>query len=91
MSRHARKKTSSLAPQWTMVVEVDQIQKVNTRIQSLQLINTMKTKILLFIAGAAVVTLSFTFATTSRVDEKKAAQPVENLAAPAGGFALEEK
>lgn len=51
----------------------------------------MKTKILLFVAGAAVVTLSFTFATTSRVDEKKAPTPVEDYSAPAGGLAMEEK
>lgn len=91
MYRRAQKKMLNLTPQWIMVVEVDQTQKVNTRIQSLHLINIMKTKILLFVAGAALVTLSFTFATTSRVDEKKPVQRVENLSAPAGGFALEEK
>jgi len=52
----------------------------------------MKTKITLLIATAAVVTLSFTFATTSRVDKKQVtASKVEDQSAPAGGFALDEK
>ena len=52
----------------------------------------MKTKIFLLLAGAAVVTLSFTFASTSRV-EKKAVVATSTAAAnePAGGFALEDK
>ena len=52
----------------------------------------MKTKIFLLIAGAAVVTLSFTFASTSR-GEKKEVVTSSTAAAnePAGGFALEDK
>ena len=52
----------------------------------------MKSKITLLIAGAAVVTLSFTFATTARVDKKQAeVAKIEDQSAPAGGLALEEK
>ena len=52
----------------------------------------MKTKITLLLAAAAVVTLSFTFATTSRVDNKQVTTAkIEDQSAPAGGFALEEK
>jgi hypothetical protein len=52
----------------------------------------MKSKIILLIAGAAVVTLSFTFASTSQI-EKKEVTATNNASAnaPAGGFALEEK
>jgi hypothetical protein len=52
----------------------------------------MKTKIFLLIVGAAVVTLSFTFASTSRV-EKKEVVTTSTAAAnePAGGFMLEDK
>ena len=49
----------------------------------------MKTKIILLVAGAAVVTLSFTFATSTRVEKKAIASQNDN--APAGGFALEDK
>ncbi|MGC3945599.1 MAG: hypothetical protein QM762_13950 [Chryseolinea sp.] len=52
----------------------------------------MKTKITLLIATAAIATLSFTFATTARVDKKQTAvTKIEDQSAPAGGFALEEK
>lgn len=53
----------------------------------------MKSKIFLLIAGAAVVTLSFTFASTSndQTKEVKATTPQETFDAPAGGLALEEK
>ena len=53
----------------------------------------MKTKIILLIAGAAVVTLSFTFATSTHVGEKEVAtQTQEQYSdAPAGGYALEDK
>ena len=52
----------------------------------------MKSKIILLIAGVAVVTLSFTFASTSnnqKAEVKTTTQ--ENFDAPAGGLALEEK
>jgi hypothetical protein len=52
----------------------------------------MKTKIILLIATVAVITLSFTYATTARVDKKQVSvAKVEDPSAPAGGFALEEK
>ena len=52
----------------------------------------MKTKITLLLAAAAVVTLSFTFAATTRVDNKQVTTAkIEDQSAPAGGFALEEK
>ena len=51
----------------------------------------MKTKIFLLIAGAAVVTLSFTFASTSRADKKNVATTSASSNEPAGGFALEDK
>ncbi len=52
----------------------------------------MKTKVTLFIAAAAVVTLSFTYATTSRVDKKPVAvAKASDRSAPAGGFAIDEK
>jgi len=52
----------------------------------------MKTKLILLIAGAAAVTLSFTFATSNHV-EKKATQTTQsqNTNEPLGGFALEDK
>lgn len=52
----------------------------------------MKSKIILLIAGAAVVTLSFTFA-TSKVDKKVVNTTTQSQSsdAPAGGFALEDK
>lgn len=53
----------------------------------------MRTKITLLVAAAAVATLSFTFATTERVDNKKqtTVAKIEDRSAPAGGFVLEEK
>jgi len=53
----------------------------------------MKSKIILLIAGAAVVTLSFTFASTSATEKKEVVATTQDLSsnAPAGGFALEEK
>ena len=51
----------------------------------------MKTKIILLIAGAAVVTLSFTFASTSRVEKKEVATSNASANEPAGGFVLEDK
>jgi hypothetical protein len=52
----------------------------------------MKSKIIILLAGAAAVTLSFTFASTSQ-PEKEVAATTHDLPsnAPAGGFALEEK
>jgi hypothetical protein len=52
----------------------------------------MKTKIFFLIAGAAVVTLSFTFASSSHVEKKQVAT-TSTVAAdePAGGFLLEDK
>ena len=52
----------------------------------------MKSKIILLIAGVAVVTLSFTFASSSNDGQKKEiATEQRSSSAPAGGFALEEK
>jgi hypothetical protein len=52
--------------------------------------NKMKAKIVLIIAGAAVVTLSFTFASTSR-DSKKEVVSTQITEAPIGGLALEDE
>jgi hypothetical protein len=49
----------------------------------------MKTKIFLFIAGAAVVTLSFTFASTSHASKKEIVAKATE--APIGGLALEDE
>ena len=53
----------------------------------------MKSKIIILIAGAAAVTLSFTFASTSQAEKKEVTATTHDLSsnAPAGGFALEEK
>ena len=54
----------------------------------------MKSKIFLLLAGAAVVTLSFTFASTSTSAAKKETAPTTSAQTanePAGGFGLEEK
>jgi hypothetical protein len=53
----------------------------------------MKSKIVLLIAGAGLVTLSFTFASNSQVEKKEVLTSTQDLStnAPAGGFALEEK
>ena len=52
----------------------------------------MKTKIFILLAGAAVVTLSFTFASTSRVEKKDVATTSTAAAnEPAGGFAIDDK
>jgi hypothetical protein len=51
----------------------------------------MKTKALLFVGAAALVTLSFTFAsTTPRQAQNKQSNIVSEQAAPVGGFAAEE-
>jgi hypothetical protein len=77
-----------------MAAQVVQIQNLNPIQTHLNDLNStsMKTKITLLIATAAVVTLSFTFATTSRVDKKQVTtSKIEDQSAPAGGFALDEK
>lgn len=52
----------------------------------------MKSKIIILIAGAAVVTLSFTFATSNHVEKKATTEIQKQYSdAPAGGLALEEK
>jgi len=53
----------------------------------------MKTKIILLVAGAALVTLSFTFASTSHVAKKEVSTETQKQYsdAPAGGLALEDK
>ncbi len=51
----------------------------------------MKTKIMLLIAGAAIVTLSFTFASTTQVEKKQSSASVEDQSAQTGGYILEEK
>ena len=50
----------------------------------------MKSKIILLIAGAAVVTLSFTFASSSS-DTKKEFASTQTTNEPAGGLALEDE
>jgi hypothetical protein len=73
----------------------DQIQSniSSTTFHTLQkILDHMKTKIFLLVVGAAVVTLSFTFASTSRVEKKEVVTTSTAAAnAPAGGFALEDK
>jgi len=59
--------------------------------QKLKNINAMKTRIFLLIAGAAVVTLSFTFATSTHVEKKEVATQAQNTGELAGGYALEDK
>jgi len=52
----------------------------------------MKTKIILLIAGAAVVTLSFTFATNSHATKKDVVKTSQASAdEPAGGLALDDE
>lgn len=48
----------------------------------------MKSKIILLIAGVAVVTLSFTFAST---ESKKAVASTKTTEAPIGGLALDDE
>ena len=50
----------------------------------------MKSKIILFIASAAVVTLSFTFASTSRTSKKEVVA-TKIADAPAGGLELKDE
>jgi hypothetical protein len=50
----------------------------------------MKAKLVLLIAGAAILTLSFTFASTSR-DSKKEVVSTTTVEAPIGGLALEDE
>ena len=52
--------------------------------------NTMKSKIILLIAGVAAVTLSFTFASTSH-SSKKEVTATRVTDEPAGGLALEDE
>lgn len=53
----------------------------------------MKTKILILIAVSAVVTLSFTFASSKNESKEATTQSLtsENGTAPAGGFFFDEK
>ena len=52
----------------------------------------MKTKIFLFVIGAAVLTLSFTFASTSRTEKREVVvKSTADASEPAGGFMLEDK
>ena len=52
----------------------------------------MKAKIFLLIAGATIVTLSFTFATSSHKTKEVNTTTTEQTSdAPAGGFALEDE
>lgn len=51
----------------------------------------MKTKLLIIVAVCAVVTLSFTFTATHKVEEKATVGRVSNDSEPAGGFASEDK
>jgi hypothetical protein len=50
----------------------------------------MKSKIILLIASAAVVTLSFTFASTSRTSKKEVVA-TQTTDAPAGGLELRDE
>lgn len=50
----------------------------------------MKTKIIIFLAVSAVVTLSFTFASVKK-SEVKESQARETKSEPAGGFVSEDK
>lgn len=50
----------------------------------------MKAKIVLLVAGAALVTLSFTFVSTSR-DSKKEIVASKTADGPVGGLALEDE
>ena len=50
----------------------------------------MKTKIILFIASAAVVTLSFTFASTSHTSKKEVVA-TKTADAPVGGLELNDE
>ncbi|HEX6891918.1 MAG TPA: hypothetical protein VF141_14525 [Chryseolinea sp.] len=50
----------------------------------------MKSKIILLIAGAAVVTLSFTFASTSHTSKKEVAA-TRVADEPAGGLVIEDE
>jgi hypothetical protein len=49
----------------------------------------MKTKAILFIGAAALVTLSFTFVKTGKTNTNKI-EPKSEQGAPVGGFAAEE-
>lgn len=52
----------------------------------------MKSKIFLLIAGVAVVTLSFTFASSSTAQKNEGkSNTQEAIDAPAGGLALDDK
>jgi hypothetical protein len=51
----------------------------------------MKTKALFLVAVTAVVTLSFTFVSTSQTQKDKIEKTKESYSAPIGGFASEEK
>jgi hypothetical protein len=54
----------------------------------------MKTKIIILVAVSAVVTLSFTFASTNRTTASQKPSNISNKAAeeaPMGGFVIEDK
>lgn len=53
----------------------------------------MKKKALLLIAGAAIVTLSFSFATSNRIHKDTSSRTTEqaSFSEPVGGFASEDK
>ena len=53
----------------------------------------MKTKVVIFLAVSAIITLSFTFSSVSKADKKAKAATAEKQATnePAGGFVSEDK
>ncbi len=77
---------------------VEELDPILNNLNSIKLLNTikqnsMKSKIILLIASAAVITLSFTFAKSSPVEQKEATTTTQEQSfdAPAGGLALEDK
>ena len=51
----------------------------------------MKTKSLILVAASAIVTLSFTFVSTSKIEKDKADKAKATYSEPIGGFASEDK
>ena len=51
----------------------------------------MKTKLLILVAACAVITLSFTFTSVKKSENKVTEHTSSNDSAPAGGFASEDK
>lgn len=52
----------------------------------------MKTRIILFLAISAIITLSFTFATVTASKQPKTESPVERTSnEPVGGFVAEDQ